>query len=69
MRKCWSIGISNYNSSEYSHGEFYRKTVNCGLSEVDAFLMDGELIVLPYENELFEYSGKIDDAGEVSQDD
>ena len=61
--------ISNYNSGEYSHREFYRKAESFGLSEVDVFEMDGEVMVLPCENELFEYSGRFEDAGEVSQDD
>lgn len=31
--------------------------------------MDGEAVVLPCENDLFEYSGRFYDAGEVSQND
>lgn len=44
-RKCRSIGISNYNSGEYLHREFYRKAESFGLSEVDVFEMDGEVTV------------------------
>ncbi len=69
MRKYRSIGISNYNSGEYSHGEFYRKAESFGLSEVDVFGMEGEVMVLPCENELFECRWRFNDAGEVSQDD
>ena len=69
MRKCRSIGISNYNSSEYSHREFYRKVANCGLNKVDVFLMDDELVVLPCENELFEYSGRFENVSKISQKD
>lgn len=65
-RRCRSIGISKYNSGEYSHGEFYMKAANCGLDKVDVFLMDGEVIVLPCGNELFEYSGRFESVNEIS---
>ena len=65
-RKCRSIGISNYNSGEYSHKEFYRKAEKLGWSEVDVFEMDGELKVLPCENEMFEYSGRFENVIEIS---
>ena len=68
-RKCWSIGISNYNSGEYWHEEFYRKAANCGLNKVDVFLMDDELVVLPCENELFEYSGRFENVSKISRKD
>ena len=68
-RKCRSIGISNYNSSEYPHREFYRKAANCGLNKVDVFLMDDELLVLPCENELFECSGRFENVSEISRKD
>jgi hypothetical protein len=68
-RKCRSIGISNDNSGEYSHREFYRKVENFGLGGVNVFLMDGEVVLLPCENKLFEYSRRFNDVGEISQDD
>lgn len=69
MRKCWSIGISNYNSGEYLHGEFYRKAANSGLSELDVFLMEVEVVVLPCESELFEYSGRFENVSKISRKD
>lgn len=56
-RKCRSIGISNYCGGEYSHTEFYRVATKICSGEVDIFLMDGSVVVLPCENELFEYRG------------
>jgi len=38
------------------------------LSEADVFEMDGKMMVLLCENELFEYSGRFEGAGEISQD-
>jgi hypothetical protein len=66
--RCWSIETSNFNSGEYLHREFYRKAANCSLKKVDVFLIDGEVMALPCENELSN-SGRFKDANEVSQDD
>lgn len=54
-RKCRSIGISNYNGGGYSHSEFYEAAAKVGDDKADIFLLDGMVVVLPCENELFEY--------------
>ena len=38
-----------------------------GSGEIDEFEIDWEVIVLLCENELFEYSGRFEDANEVFQ--
>lgn len=60
-RHCRSIGIYNYDEGEYSHSEFYQNAEKTGAGETDVFLMNGQTIVLPCQNELFEYSGKWSD--------
>lgn len=69
MRGCRSLGISNYSAGGYSHREFYEKATRVGGREADVFLMDDELLVLPCENELFEYRGRFESVPEVSQKD
>ena len=58
VRKCRSIGISNYDGGEYSHRKFYEEATKIGGGEADVFLMDRIVVVLPCENELFEYEGQ-----------
>lgn len=65
--KCRGIGISNYNGGEYSHSEFYAEVAKVSRKEVDIFLMDDKTVVLPCENELFEYSGKWNEIEGVSE--
>lgn len=57
-RNCRSIGISNYNGGKYSHSEFYAKAVKAGCGKTDLFRIDGKTLVLPCQNELFEYTRK-----------
>lgn len=57
-RKCQSIGINNYNSGKYSHQEFYQNAKKVSADKIDIFLMDDKTVVLPCENELFEYRGE-----------
>lgn len=57
-RNCKSIGISNYNGGKYSHSDFYNAAQKAGCGDFDLFEMNGKTIVLPCENELFEYTGK-----------
>ena len=57
-RQCRSIGISNYRGGNYSHEEFYKQAGKIGAKEIDIFLMNELTVVLPCENELFEYLGK-----------
>lgn len=57
-RQCRSVGISNYNGGEYCHQNFYEQAGKIKAKEVDIFLMNDETVVLPCENELFEYLGK-----------
>lgn len=57
-RECRSIGISNYDGGEYSHTEFHEQAKTVQTDQIDVFLMDNEIVVLPCENELFEYRGE-----------
>ena len=57
-RECRSIGISKYQNGTYSHRNFYQAAKKIGAGETDVFLMDKKTIVLPCQNELFEYRGK-----------
>lgn len=65
--KCRSIGISNYNGGEYSHSEFYAEAMKVGGGEVDIFLLNDEMVVLPCENELFKYGGKWKEIEDISE--
>lgn len=61
-RKCKRIGIHNYEGGKYSHTDFYNAARRAGCGEIDVFQMNGSTIVLPCENELFEYTGDFDRA-------
>ena len=55
-----STGISNYDnfsnhiSSEWNYEKFYEKAKKVGAGEIDVFLMNKKITVVPGTNELFE---------------
>ena len=49
--------IAVYEGGEWNHQEFFSHATRAQAGEFDLFMMDGKTLVIPCQNEFFEYTG------------